>query len=145
MPLALFPADRQLPNFAAGFGVLCRLHGLLPARDLARAIASTGARIEPTCCFGQICRHPNARCSLSDDRRPHPDFKPLHPSRTRSQTPARTTPPHVAGPTATAHQLSWKAYESELKHRSCGTDLLTSMYFWSAFPRSRPLELRKMG
>ena len=25
MPLALFPADRQLPNFAAGFGVQIRL------------------------------------------------------------------------------------------------------------------------
>ena len=25
MPLALFPADRQLPNFAAGFGVQVRL------------------------------------------------------------------------------------------------------------------------
>jgi len=24
-----------------------------------------------TCRFGQICRHPNARCALSDDRRPH--------------------------------------------------------------------------
>jgi hypothetical protein len=25
LPLALFPADRQLPNFAAGFGVQVRL------------------------------------------------------------------------------------------------------------------------
>ena len=70
---------------------LCGLPGLLPARDLASPVASARTRAEPTCCFGQICRHSDARCALSDDRRPHPDFKPLHPSRARSQNPARTT------------------------------------------------------
>src|SRR5271166_2274211 len=71
-------------------------------------------RTNPTCGFGQIWHHPNARCALSDDRRPHPDFKPLHPSRARSQSPARTTQPHAAGPTATTHQFPREAFKSEL-------------------------------
>ena len=82
--------------------------------------------------FGQICIQ-MLGCALPDDRRPHPDLKPLLASRARSQTPARTTQSHTAGPTATAHQLPRKAFESELKHRSCGTDLLTTMCFWSGF------------
>ena len=85
MPLALFPADRQLPNFAAGFGVLCRLHGLLPARDLASPVAPARTRPDLTCRSGQDCRHPDARCALPDGRtlilsrytHPEPDQKNL--------------------------------------------------------------------
>jgi len=85
------------------------------------------AFMDHACRSGQVCRHPDARCALPDNRRPHSDFKPLHPSRTRSKNPARTTQTHAAGPTAAAHQLSPKALGTEIKHRSCSADLLITM------------------
>ena len=119
---------------------LCRLHGLLLARDLASPVASARTRPDPTCRSGQVCRHPDARCALPDDRRPHSDFKPLHPTRTRSKNPARTTQAHDAGPTTTAHQLSPKALGTEIKHRCCSADLLTTMSIWSGFAGHDPSE-----
>jgi hypothetical protein len=44
-----------------------------------------------------------------------------------------------------AHQLSRKAFKSELKYSSCSADFLTTMSIWSAFPSHDPLELRKTG
>jgi hypothetical protein len=46
----------------------------------------------------------------------------------------------------TTDKFPRKALEPELKHRSCGTDLLTTMSIWSGFPSRQPLELlRKTG
>ena len=88
---------------------------------------AAGPRADAPGCARKVRHHADARCALSDHRRPHLDLEPLHSSGARSQTLARTTQPHAAGPTATAHQLSRKALESQLKHRSCGADLLTTM------------------
>ncbi len=106
--------------------------------DLASPVASAGTRPDSTCRSGQVCCHPDARCTLR--RRAHSDFKPLHPSRTGAKNPARTAQAHAAGPTTPAHQLSSKALRSEIKHHSCSADLLTMMSIWSAFPGHEPLE-----
>src|SRR5580704_14317770 len=82
----LSAAPHFSPTRASDRGAyLCRLHGLLPARDLASPVAPARPRPDPTCRSGQVCRHPDARCALPNDRRPHSDFEPLHPSRTRSK------------------------------------------------------------
>ena len=48
--------------------------------------------------------------------------------------------PSAAGPTTTAHQLSPKALGTEIKHRCCSADLLTTLSIWSGFAGHDPSE-----
>jgi hypothetical protein len=87
------------------------------------------------CCFGQFCRHSDARRALptTDGRdlilsryiHPEPDHKIL-------------LQPRIACRTPIAHQLRWEAFESQLEYRSCNTDLLITMSIQSAFPGCHP-------
>ena len=91
-------------------------------------------RSDPTCGFGQF-----GAIQMLDVHFPTTDGRTLILSRYTHPEPDHKILLEqlnltAAGPTATAHQFSRKAFKPELKDSSCSADLLSTMSIWSPFP-----------
>ena len=103
--LGLRPILHQLEARDRG-AHLCRVPGLLPARDFGTASAGPGSGTDPASRAGEVRRHPDARCAFPHHRRTGGGLDSLHPTGTRAATAAEQAQTGVAGATTTQDFLS---------------------------------------
>jgi hypothetical protein len=79
---------------------LCKLPGVLPARDLGPMAAGPCPRIDAPQCPGEVRNHPGGRCGDPHERWPHADFAAIHASAGGHETAVAATETEATRPAA---------------------------------------------